>query len=194
LPGIRENGGQYTHAALWVVIALIRLGRGDAAMELFHMLNPINHTRTPEGVERYRAEPYVVAADVYAHPMHTGRGGWTWYTGSAGWMYQAAVHAFLGLSLQHPTWSIDPCIPSVWSGCSLTWTRGRTRFVVTVENPDHVSRGIASAEMDGIAVDALAIPCPDDDATHRLRVVLGKAAHLNGRVQTVVNSHVRPGC
>ena len=81
LPGIRENGGQYTHAALWAVIALARLGLGDEAMELFHMINPINHTRTPEGVERYRAEPYAVAADVYAHPMHLGRGGWTWYTG-----------------------------------------------------------------------------------------------------------------
>ena len=90
LPGIRENGGQYTHAALWAVIALTRLGLGDEAMELFHMLNPINHTRTAEGVERYLGEPYVVAADVYAHPMHVGRAGWTWYTGSAGWMYQAA--------------------------------------------------------------------------------------------------------
>ena len=91
LPGIRENGGQYTHAALWTVIALARLGMGDEAMELFHMINPINHMRTPEDVERYRAEPYAVAADVYAHPMHVGRGGWTWYTGSAGWMYQAAI-------------------------------------------------------------------------------------------------------
>ena len=90
LPGVRENGGQYTHAALWTVIALARLGLGDEAMELFHMLNPINHMRTPEGLEHYRAEPYAVAADVYAHPMHLGRGGWTWYTGSAGWMYRAA--------------------------------------------------------------------------------------------------------
>src|SRR5678815_4329678 len=96
LPGIRENGGQYTHAAIWAVIALARLGMGDEAMELFHMLNPINHMRTTEDTERYRAEPYVVAADVYAHPMHVGRGGWTWYTGSAGWMYQAAIQSLLG--------------------------------------------------------------------------------------------------
>ena len=89
LPGVRENGGQYTHAAIWAVIALARLGMGDEAMELFHLINPINHMRTAEDVERYRAEPYVVAGDVYAHPMHVGRGGWTWYTGSAGWMYQA---------------------------------------------------------------------------------------------------------
>ena len=90
LPGVRENGGQYTHAALWTVIALGQLGLGDEAMELFHMINPVNHTRTAQGLDRYRVEPYAVAADVYAHPMHLGRGGWTWYTGSAGWMYQTA--------------------------------------------------------------------------------------------------------
>ena len=97
LPGVRENGGQYTHAALWTIIALARLQLGDEAMELFHMINPINHTRLPETLERYRAEPYVVAADVYAHPAHLGRGGWSWYTGSAGWMYQTAIEGLLGL-------------------------------------------------------------------------------------------------
>ena len=131
VPGVRENGGQYTHAAIWAVIALARLGRGDAAMELFHMINPINHTRTIEGVERYRVEPYAIAADVYAHPMHVGRGGWTWYTGSAGWMYQAAIEALLGFKLGRETFSIDPCIPTQWSGFTLTWQRGRTRYEVT---------------------------------------------------------------
>src|SRR4029079_16583512 len=114
LPGIRENGGQYTHAALWSVIVLARLGIGDAAMELFHMINPINHTRTPEDVERYKAEPYVVAADVYAHPMHMGRGGWTWYTGSAGWMYQAAIEGLLGLQRTGSSLAVNPCIPAIW--------------------------------------------------------------------------------
>src|SRR4029078_4977777 len=114
LPGIRENGGQYTHAALWTVIALARLGQGDAAMELFHMLNPINHMRTPEDVERYKVEPYVVAADVYAHPMHVGRGGWTWYTGSAGWMYQAAIEGLLGLRRSGCALAVNPCIPAMW--------------------------------------------------------------------------------
>ena len=111
LPGVRENGGQYTHAALWAVIALARLGMGDEAMELFHMINPINHMRTPEDTERYRAEPYAVAADVYAHPMHIGRGGWTWYTGSAGWMYQAAVQSLLGLQRHGATMSLEPVHP-----------------------------------------------------------------------------------
>ena len=108
LPGIRENGGQYTHAAIWTVMALARLGFGDDAMELFHMLNPINHTRTAGDVDRYRTEPYVVAADVYAHPMHVGRGGWTWYTGSSGWMYQAAIEGLIGLRREGTTFSREP--------------------------------------------------------------------------------------
>src|SRR4029078_5189092 len=110
LPGVRENGGQYTHAALWTVIALARLGLGDEAMELFHILNPINHMRTPEAVDRYQVEPYVVAADVYAHPMHVGRGGWTWYTGSSGWMYQAAVDETPGPRGHGHTITRKPCV------------------------------------------------------------------------------------
>ncbi len=113
-PGVRENGGQYTHAALWVVMAMARLGSGDEAVELFHMLNPANHTRTPADVERYKTEPYVVAGDVYAHPAHAGRGGWTWYTGSAGWMYRAGLESILGLRRRGSTFEIDPCIPSSW--------------------------------------------------------------------------------
>jgi len=185
-PGVRENGGQYTHAALWVVIALANLGRGNVAMELFHMINPVNHTRTPEGVERYRVEPYVVAADVYAHAMHVGRGGWTWYTGSAGWMYRAAVHSILGLSLRGSTWSIDPCIPTLWPEYSLTWTRGTTRYLVTVHNPDRVNRGVASAEIDGEPVDPLAMPLLDDGLTHEVTILLGAAGSISGKDQGTV--------
>jgi cyclic beta-1,2-glucan synthetase len=174
LPGIRENGGQYTHAAVWAVIALARLGRGDEAMELFHLLNPVNHMRTPADVERYRTEAYVMAADVYAHPMHVGRGGWTWYTGSSGWMYQAAVKAILGLERRGATISLNPCIPSVWDEFSLVWTMGRTRYRFTVANPAHWSRGIATAELDGVAVDAAAIPLHDDGQEHDVRVVMGR--------------------
>jgi cellobiose phosphorylase len=173
LPGVRENGGQYTHAAIWVVIALARLGMGDEAMEIFHLINPINHMRSPEGVERYRAEPYAVAADVYAHPMHVGRGGWTWYTGSAGWMYQAAVQALLGLQRRGDTISIDPCIPTVWPEYLIEWTIGGTRYRFVVENPQHRSRGVASAELDGATVDASAIPLLTDGGEHEVRIVLG---------------------
>jgi cyclic beta-1,2-glucan synthetase len=173
VPGVRENGGQYTHAAIWTVIALARLGMGDEAMELFHMINPINHMRTADGAERYRAEPYAVAADVYAHPMHVGRGGWTWYTGSAGWMYQAAVHFLLGLRRSGATMSVNPCIPTLWPQFSFEWTVGRTRYRFTVSNPGHQSRGISSAELDGVSVDARAIPLEDDGRTHEVLIVLG---------------------
>jgi len=173
LPGIRENGGQYTHAALWAVIALARLGLGDEAMELFHMINPINHTRTPEQVERYKAEPYAVAADVYAHPMHVGRGGWTWYTGSAGWMYQAAVRALLGLRRTGSTFRLEPCIPRTWSEYSLEWRVGRSRYHFVVSNPTHVSSGVAYAEMNGTPVDPHAIPVVDDGGLHEVIVRLG---------------------
>jgi cellobiose phosphorylase len=173
LPGVRENGGQYTHAAIWTIIALARLGQGDEAMELFHMVNPINHMRTRDSVERYRAEPYVVAADVYAHPMHVGRGGWTWYTGSAGWMYQAAVQALLGLQRQGSTVRLNPCIPAVWPHYTIDWRFGRTLYRFTVSNPDHRSSGVRVAELDGVDVDVHAIPLRDDGGEHEVTIVLG---------------------
>ena len=141
LPGVRENGGQYTHAGLWTVIALARLGLGDDAMELFHMINPINHARTPDAVERYRAEPYAVAADVYAHPMHVGRGGWTWYTGSAGWMYQAAIDGLLGLQRHGDTFTVAPCIPAMWPACSIDWKHGRSLYRIDIRNPERQHHG-----------------------------------------------------
>jgi cyclic beta-1,2-glucan synthetase len=183
LPGIRENGGQYTHAALWAVIALARLGMGDEAMELFHLLNPINHGRTAEDVERYKVEPYVVAADVYAHPMHVGRGGWTWYTGSAGWMYQAAVEALLGLRRVGATVRLHPCIPTVWPEYSVRWTIGRTRYRFVVSNPDHFSHGVSRVTLDGADVDADAIPIADDGRDHQVHAVIGGvAAHGPGTI------------
>jgi cyclic beta-1,2-glucan synthetase len=173
LPGVRENGGQYTHAAVWTVIALARLGLGDEAMELFHMINPVNHTRTVAGIEQYRAEPYAIAADVYAQPMHLGRGGWTWYTGSAGWMYQAAVEWLLGLRRNGATFAVSPNIPAMWPQFSLQWTVGRTRYRITVLNPDRRCRGVRSASLDGAAIDANAIPLRDDGHTHEVAIELG---------------------
>jgi cyclic beta-1,2-glucan synthetase len=173
LPGVRENGGQYTHAALWTVLALTRLGHSDEAMELFHMINPINHMRTAEDVERYRVEPYVVAADVYAHPMHLGRGGWTWYTGSAGWMYQTALEGLLGLRRRGAVFSIHPCIPAMWPGYTIDWRFGRTRYRLTVANPRHLSGGVESATLDGAVIDPDAIPLADDGGTHEVSVVIG---------------------
>jgi len=174
IPGIRENGGQYTHAALWVVIALGQLGLGDEAMELFHMLNPINHTRAPEGMRRYRGEPYAVAADVYAHPTHLGRAGWSWYTGSAGWMYQAAIDGLLGLRMRGDTFAIDPTIPAGWPQFSIDWAVGRSRYRILVLNPEHRCRGVRSVTVDGVSASAVdAIPMIDDGGTHEVVVVLG---------------------
>jgi cellobiose phosphorylase len=175
LPGIRENGGQYTHAALWAVMALAARGQGDEAMELFHMINPINHSRTPDGVERYKGEPYAVAADVYAHPSHVGRSGWTWYTGSAGWMYQAAI-GMLGLRRSGDTFSVDPCIPAMWPSCSLEWRYGRSLYRIAVRNPERGQHGVRLAELDGVPIDARAIPLRDDGTTHEVTIVLGPKA------------------
>jgi cyclic beta-1,2-glucan synthetase len=176
IPGIRENGGQYTHAALWTVIALAQSGLGDEAMELFHMVNPINRMRTPAGLGRYRAEAYAVAADVYAHPMHLGRGGWTWYTGSAGWMYRAAVEELLGLRRTGATFCLAPTIPAMWPTFSIRWTVGGSSYHISVVNPGHRCRGVRSAELDGTPVDPNAIPLLDDGRDHRVVVELGERA------------------
>ena len=124
-PGLRENGGQYTHAAVWTVMAMARLGYGDEATEIFHMLNPVNHTRLASDVERYKAEPYVLAGDVFAHPAHAGRAGWTWYTGSAGWMYRAGLESILGFRRRGATFEIDPCIPRRGPGTPSPGASGR---------------------------------------------------------------------
>jgi cyclic beta-1,2-glucan synthetase len=173
LPGVRENGGQYTHAAAWVVLALTRLGSGDEAVELFHMLNPINHARNPNQVARYMTEPYAVAGDVYDHPAHRGRGGWTWYTGAAGWLYRTGLEGILGLRRQGDRFRVDPCIPSAWPGFSIAWRVGTSRYAIEVENPERRCRGVARVELDGAPVDPAAIPLRDDGAEHRVRVVLG---------------------
>ena len=175
LPGIRENGGQYTHGAIWSVLAFAALGDGDKAGELFSILNPINHASTRAGVHRYKVEPYVMAADVYTEPPHVGRGGWTWYTGSAGWMYQAGVEWILGFRLRGTTLLIDPCIPRAWPGYEIDFRYHSARYEIVVENPQGVSRGVASSELDGQALTGggAAIPLADDGATHRVRVVLG---------------------
>ncbi|MBI4915040.1 MAG: hypothetical protein HY825_04275 [Acidobacteria bacterium] len=173
IPGIRENGGQYTHAAAWVVLALTRLGSGDEAVELFHMLNPINHARTAGQVAKYMTEPYAVAGDVYDHPAHRGRGGWTWYTGSAGWMYRVGLEGILGLKRLGTSFTVDPCIPSSWPTYSIEWRVGATHYTIVVDNPERRCRGVASVELDGAPVDGAAIPLVDDGRRHRVRVVLG---------------------
>jgi cyclic beta-1,2-glucan synthetase len=175
LPGVRENGGQYTHAALWNVLAFAKLGDGDRAWELFALLNPVNHGRTPDEVARYRAEPYVVAADVYSVPPHTGRGGWTWYTGSAGWMHRVGIEAILGITLRGGALRVDPCIPRAWPGYEVMFAPAGARYRIQVENPQGVSRGVERIELDGKVIKG-DVPIARDGVEHVVRVVLGRQA------------------
>ena len=193
-PGVRENGGQYTHAAAWVVMALARLGSGDEAAELFHLLNPINHTRTREGLDRYRGEPYVVAGDVHAHPEHAGQAGWTWYTGSAGWLYRTGLESILGLRRHGDSFEVNPCIPTSWPTYAITWRVGRTLYEISVTNPERRCRGVASAHLDGVPVDPRAVPLVDDGATHAVRLVLGapRAEEVKGTRVSETSIEPRP--
>jgi len=175
-PGIRENGGQYTHAATWSVIAFALLGRADKAAELFSLLNPINRTTTRADVHRYKVEPYVIAADIYSKTPHVGRGGWTWYTGSAGWMYRAGIEWILGFQRQGSVLRMTPCIPAHWPGFEINYRHGTARYEIAVENPDRVGQGVVYAELDGRPLtDPLHwVPLVDDGNVHRVRIVLGK--------------------
>ncbi len=174
-PGIRENGGQYTHAVTWTIMAMAALGEGGKAFDLFSLINPINHARTRTDVHRYKVEPYVVAADVYAKSPHVGRGGWTWYTGTAGWMQRAGIESILGLRFQGEFLLLDPCIPPGWKHFELAVRFRSAQYKVHVENPDGVSRGVASTVLDGVKInDKLCrLPLLDDGELHHIRLTLG---------------------
>ncbi|MGI8787174.1 MAG: GH36-type glycosyl hydrolase domain-containing protein [Pyrinomonadaceae bacterium] len=175
VPGVRENGGQYTHAALWTLIAYTMLGDGDKAGELFALLNPINHSSTRAGLHKYKVEPYVAAGDVYAESAHVGRGGWTWYTGSAGWMYRAAVESILGFHLSGNVLKIEPCIPRFWREYEIKYRHGKTLYNIKVENPLSVCRGVVEVWLDNERLPENIIPLADDEAEHQIRIVLGAA-------------------
>ena len=181
-PGIRENGGQYTHGAIWAAIAFAMLGDGDRAAGLFSMLNPINRSSTRAAMQRYMVEPYAVCADVYSCPPHAGRGGWTWYTGSAGWMYRAGLEWILGFRVQGAMLLLDPCVPKTWQGFEIAYRHRSARYEITVENPGGVSRGVAGWALDGVAQPTppsggpARISLADDGATHQVRVTLGTTA------------------
>ncbi|GBR46451.1 cyclic beta 1-2 glucan synthetase [Acetobacter pomorum DSM 11825] len=173
-PGIRENGGQYTHAALWTVMAIAALGDGNLAQTLFHMLNPITHSQTPERAIRYKLEPYVVAADIYSEAPHVGRGGWSWYTGSGGWMQRVGSETILGVRVQADKLLIDPCIPQHWPEFEVTLQWKTARYIIAVKNPDHVCRGVRKITVDGVQSSTLHELCmKDDGAVHKVEVILG---------------------
>ena len=174
VPGIRENGGQYTHAAVWTSLAFAALGDGDMAYQLFRMINPIHRATSRASVQRYKVEPYVVAGDIYAEPPHVGRGGWTWYTGAAGWLYRVGIEWILGFRVRGTTLSIDPCIPREWPGYSINFRYHSSIYKIKVENPSSVTRGVALTRVDGnLLAGATSIPLVDDGAQHEILVVLG---------------------
>jgi cellobiose phosphorylase len=173
VPGIRENGGQYTHAATWVVLATALQGQADRAIELWRLINPIHHATTMEAVTHYKVEPYVVCADVYGAPPHTGRGGWTWYTGSAGWLYRVAIEAILGFHLRGDTLRVEPCVPPAWPGFELSYRHHSATYRIVVDNSAGKGRGIRTVELDGQELPNDAVPLADDSRTHTVRVRLG---------------------
>jgi cyclic beta-1,2-glucan synthetase len=167
LPGVRENGAQYTHAALWAAMATAMSGDGNRAMELFQMINPITHGDTPEAVRTYKVEPYVIAADVYTAEGHLGRGGWTWYTGSASWVYRIALESILGFEKRGDTLSINPCIPAHWDGFEISYRFGKTTYSISVRNPEHLQKGAVSFSTGGRDLGRV-LQLEDDGAGHRI--------------------------
>jgi cyclic beta-1,2-glucan synthetase len=175
LPGVRENGGQYTHAAIWSIIAYAMLGQGDQATELLRILNPINRTASRTGTYAYKVEPYVLSADIYAEPPHTRRGGWTWYTGASGWFHRAAMEWVLGLTVRAGRLHIDPCVSANWAGYSMSYRHGESSYEIEVENPAGVERGVVALDLDGERQTAgQGIDLVDDGRAHRVRVELGR--------------------
>jgi len=173
VPGIRENGGQYTHAATWLVQATALLGQGTRAAELFNLLNPIRHAATPEQVARYQVEPYVLAGDVYGQAPHTGRGGWTWYTGSAAWLYRVALETMLGFHLEGNQLRMEPCIPGAWTSFTITYRYRSAIYHINVENSHGVERGVVEVSLDGEIRPGKGVELLDDGRTHEIRVVMG---------------------
>ena len=172
-PGVRENGGQYTHAACWLGWAYAAAGEGARAATVFRLLNPALKGASADDAQRYRVEPYVIAADVYGAPPHVGRGGWTWYTGAAAWCWRLGVEAILGLSLEAGDLVVDPCIPPEWPGFEATVRRGACVLHVHVENPRGVARGVESIELDGQPFEGNALPLADLSGDHEAVVRLG---------------------
>jgi cyclic beta-1,2-glucan synthetase len=172
LPGVRENGAQYTHAALWSVLATALQGDGNRAFELYQYINPFTHTSTAEDVERYKVEPYVVVADLYTATGHLGRGGWTWYTGSASWMYRVGLEAILGFHKRGDTLVVEPVISESWKAFSITYHYKSSTYEIAVKNPDGVARGKSVVTVDGAAVEDGIVKLADDGATHTVEVTL----------------------
>jgi cellobiose phosphorylase len=172
IPGVRENGGQYTHAAIWVAMAFAAMGDSLRAWKLLDMINPLNHSSTPEQVAIYKTEPYVVAADVYAMPPHVGRGGWTWYTGASGWMYRLIVESLLGMRLDVDRLHFAPCIPADWKSFMLHYRYIETFYHIKVERTGKGCK-VASVTVDGLEQNDGAVHLNDDRKEHNVEIKMG---------------------
>jgi cellobiose phosphorylase len=192
LPGVRENGGQYTHAAVWAAMAFAALGDAERAWQLMNLINPLLHGRTPQEVSVYKVEPYVVAADVYSVAPHTGRGGWTWYTGSAGWMYRLVIESLLGLRLaideEGASLGVEPCVPAGWRRYSVDYRFRATTYRIEVELIDDPAEA-PSVELDGRSWHARTIPLVDDAAAHRVRLRTARSRAPASEVQRSDSVH-----
>ena len=172
IPGVRENGGQYTHGAIWSIIANAMLKNGDRAGEYFRILNPIEHTRTKENTLRYKVEPYVMAADVYASPNMMGRGGWTWYTGSSSWFLIAGLQSILGLTKQGNVLKIHPCIPHEWEFYEVEYLYKETTYEIKVKNPHQKMSGITTISLDNTFIATAEIELKNDKRKHTIEIVM----------------------
>ena len=172
LPGGRENGGQYTHAAIWAIIAEAILGFGDKATELFRMINPIEHARTKEAVVKYKVEPYVVAADIYGQGSLAGRGGWTWYTGSSSWLYEAGLHYILGFSIDKGYLTIKPCIPANWKDYKIHYKYGTSIYNIFVKNPNSKNTGVEKFLLNNEEIQEKRIKLIDNGKVNEIEIIM----------------------
>ncbi len=172
LPGVRENGGQYTHAAIWSIIAWAILGFGDKATEYFKIINPIEHTKTLEAVNRYKVEPYVIAADVYGVGNLLGRGGWTWYTGSSSWMYKAGIEYILGLKIIDETLWLKPSIPVEWKEYSIRYEYKSSVYNIKVRNPNAKNTGVEKFILNGEEIEEKRVKLIDNGKINEIEVIM----------------------
>jgi cyclic beta-1,2-glucan synthetase len=191
LPGVRENGAQYTHAAAWAVLATAQLGHAERAFELFQLLNPLLHSRTPDEVATYRVEPYIIAADVYTAPGHIGRGGWTWYTGAAGWMYRTGLEAILGFNRRGSSLRIEPRVPAAWPEFAIDYRFGASLYTIVVYEPAHLGPD-AEIFLDARRLDGPDIPLTDDGLPHEVLIRPAGTSHARHAALTTLPSAALP--
>ena len=174
IPGVRENGGQYTHGGIWAAMAFAQMGDHERAWELFALLNPVNHGSTPEQIATYKVEPYVIAADVYAVAPHTGRGGWTWYTGSAGWMYRLLIETLLGVNLEGDQLRLTPHMPKSWNSYKIHYRYRQTIYHITITRLDTDAAEANQLSLDGEILSAQTVPLIDDRHEHTVELKVAK--------------------